>query len=406
MDIVERSPTFCVLPWVHLATNSSGNYRVCCNSTPGKNQIMSSDGQPLKINKVSPQQAWNSPTYIKLREEFLAGKRPGICERCFREEDTGVESARIKWNRRWHSEHESEVSPPLDIKYLDLRLGNLCNLKCRMCNPYASSKWVDEWNAVAETARLVPPNALSDSEVARLKKISWPDEQSTWDHMEEILPTIEEVYLTGGEPFLSLKQVDFLKHLISEGRSQDIIVKYNTNLGTLPLKLAEVWACFKEVKLNVSVDGYGELNDYIRHPAKWSDIDRHLDKLLEMKTSGAPLTINIHTTVQSYNVFDLGALIDFSLQKIGSSPYLNILNHPYCLNIQSLPLALKHEVRDRLSAHSFASRVDDTIKYMLAEERFTTEWPAFVRYTNKLDELRKQSVFSFRPEFREYFEFS
>ena len=30
--------------------------------------------------------------------------------------------------------------------YVDLRLGNLCNSKCRMCNPGTLTQWVEEWN--------------------------------------------------------------------------------------------------------------------------------------------------------------------------------------------------------------------------------------------------------------------
>ncbi|MFZ9151303.1 MAG: hypothetical protein ACO22T_09025, partial [Burkholderiales bacterium] len=36
------------------------------------------------------------------------------------------------------------------INKLFIRMGNLCNLKCRMCNPYSSSPWVDDWNDMAK----------------------------------------------------------------------------------------------------------------------------------------------------------------------------------------------------------------------------------------------------------------
>ena len=34
------SDTFCVLPWMHLATNPGGSLRVCCNSNPKTNRII------------------------------------------------------------------------------------------------------------------------------------------------------------------------------------------------------------------------------------------------------------------------------------------------------------------------------------------------------------------------------
>ena len=63
---MSQSKTFCILPWMHLATNASGNLRVCCNSTPGENFIMNND-KPFKIQKDDLEVAWNSPTYKKIR---------------------------------------------------------------------------------------------------------------------------------------------------------------------------------------------------------------------------------------------------------------------------------------------------------------------------------------------------
>ena len=150
------SKTFCILPWMHLATNASGNLRVCCNSTPGKNFITKEDGTPYKLNKDDLKEAWDSEVYQTIRKQMLDGERPEMCQRCFREEDAGVRSARQAWNHKWQEDKEYTLDAPFDVKYVDLRLGNLCNLKCRMCNPYASNQWVKEWDLVED--------ALSESE--------------------------------------------------------------------------------------------------------------------------------------------------------------------------------------------------------------------------------------------------
>ena len=96
-----KSNTFCTVPWNSIATNASGVYRVCCNSTQGKNVIKDTQGNSLKIFKNKPSEVWNSPTYQQIRQEMLSGTRPEMCVRCFKEEDTGVESARLKYNKRW-----------------------------------------------------------------------------------------------------------------------------------------------------------------------------------------------------------------------------------------------------------------------------------------------------------------
>ena len=135
---------------MHLATNASGNLRVCCNSTPGKNFITKPDGNPYKLNRDNLEEAWTSETYTKIRKQLLNNERPEMCQRCFREEDAGVRSSRQAWNDKWKEDKEYTIDAPFDIKYVDLRLGNLCNLKCRMCNPYASNMWVKEWELVSD----------------------------------------------------------------------------------------------------------------------------------------------------------------------------------------------------------------------------------------------------------------
>ena len=170
-----NSKTFCVLPFMHMATNASGNYRICCNSTPGKNQIKDSKGNSMNLAKHNVEDVWNSEVYTTIRKQLLNNERPEMCQRCFSEEDAGVKSSRQSFNEGWYREDIdlSVVQDKIDVRYIDLRLGNLCNLKCRMCNPYASSMWVKEWNDVVNTAELVPNEKIDESETKRLSKMDW-----------------------------------------------------------------------------------------------------------------------------------------------------------------------------------------------------------------------------------------
>ena len=84
------SDTFCVLPWMHLATNASGQLRVCCNSTPGKNLILRDNGTAYRVNDTDIESAWDSKTLRDLRTQMLDGTKAEICKRCWREEDAGI----------------------------------------------------------------------------------------------------------------------------------------------------------------------------------------------------------------------------------------------------------------------------------------------------------------------------
>ena len=393
-----QSKTYCVVPWTQLAINSSGQYRVCCNALSEKNLVRNKSGETLLVYKNSTNEVWQSETYQKIRKQMLNSERPEMCMRCFKEEDSGVESARQKLAKRWSSIHADNPAPPMDIKYIDLRLGNLCNLKCRMCNPYSSNKWVDEWNKVADKAELDPGFALSKKQIKKLKNMDWPGYEKTWKNLYPILGSIEELYLTGGEPFVSLEQVDLLKKMVNSGKSKNITLKYNTNLTLLPERLIPLWKNFKRVTINASIDGMGAVNDYIRHPSRWETIHDNLKKLFVLRKQGVPLEIYIHITVQMYNILRLHEYIRF-FNKFGRESYLNILNHPHCLNIRTLPEFLKEKVTSNLSPFSSTISVNEVIKYLNKESLYDRYYEEFLNYTKTLDKSRGESFEKIMPEF-------
>ena len=393
-----KSATFCVMPWNSIATNASGNYRVCCNSKPGKNFIKTKDQKDAKIFRVKPSEIWNSDTYKNLRKQMLDGVQPDMCERCFKEEATGIKSARQNWNDKWYDkDKEYTVESSLDIEYVDLRLGNLCNLKCRMCNPYSSNQWIDEWNTVVTTAKLVPDFPLTLEETDRLSNMTWPEDPRTWASIIEIAESIEEIYLTGGEPTLAIEQYKLFDILIEKGLSKKIKLKYNTNLTNIPKKMIEYWSHFRTVQLNASIDAHGALNRYIRYPTGWSSVEKNIDKFLSMPN----VQVQIHCTVQMYNILNLKELFDWIKAKTDLTPYLNILNHPVCLNIQTLPLELKKLAEERLVNYLDWPKVKETIAYMNAADtsNYLTE---FFDYTAAIDKSRNENLLDHIPEFEKY----
>lgn len=394
------SKTFCVLPFMHVATNASGNYRVCCNSTPGKNQIKNSNGESMHLAKDDIESVWYSDFYQNIRKQMIDGERPEMCQRCFSEEDAGVKSSRQSFNEGWYSEDiDIKIRPEkMDIRYVDLRLGNLCNLKCRMCNPYASSQWVKEWNHVVETAELVPNEKLSDSETERLTNMNWFENPVVWQNISKIADSIEEIYLTGGEPTLAVKQYDLFQYLHDNKLSGNIRLKYNTNLTNIPDQLVWHWHRFKLIKINASIDAVGELDRYVRNPSAWPKIEENFKKLRRLRNT----RMQIHSTIQTYNVLDLHKLYDWCDSIMFEDVYLNILNHPKCLNIKTLPKKIKNMVIDRLQNYQNRPKVKQMIGYMMSEDWYDTHWNEFVAYTNALDKSRNENILELVPEFKDY----
>tara|TARA_Y100000022_G_scaffold46121_1_gene38682 strand:- start:368 stop:1492 length:1125 start_codon:yes stop_codon:yes gene_type:complete len=373
---------------MHLATTATGNLRVCCNSTPGENLILKPDGTPYKLYKDDMQKAWNSETYATIRKQLLNNERPSMCTRCFREEDAGIRSARLAWNEKWTEDKPYTMNAPFDIKYVDLRLSNLCNLKCRMCNPYSSNMWVKEWASVNE--------ALTPSEYDRLSRMDWPEKEKTWENLFDIAHTVEEIYLTGGEPTVIKEQKRLLDYLIDKGIAGNIRLKYNTNLVKMPEWLFDRWRHFKRIQLNCSIDACGELDHYIRHPSRWQTVLENFERVQTLDNAN----IEIHCTVQMYNILRMSEFIEWA-KPYGHKIYFNILNHPEHLNIRVLPDKLKRQADEQLKPYVKLPKVQDIIDYMWHED-WSEKLPAFYKYTHTLDTSRSENLYSLIPEFEHY----
>ena len=387
---------------MHVAVSPTGSFRVCCNSDPKTNKIWKTPGKEYKMFRDDINEVWNSDDYRKIRQELIAGERPEMCTRCFREEDAGIRSPRIGYNEKWFKDDVKVAEEiPLDVRYVDIRLGNLCNLKCRMCNPWSSSMWVKDWNSVVGTAQLEPNAPLSDEDLAWMDNLQeWPDKKKTGVNFVEIAHSIEEIYLTGGEPTLALSQYDLFDYCIEHDLAKGIRLKYNTNLTNVPQKMIDYWRHFKGVQLNASIDATGARDRYIRYPSNWSKIEENFDSLNALPN----VKIQVHCTVQVLNICALGELFDWirSRDIADDQIYLNILNHPECMNIRSLPIALKNLAQLRLQDYLDIPKVQDVIKYMWSEDWHQKRWQEFLAFNARTDDLQKGNLLEVCPEFRDF----
>jgi len=396
------SNTFCVLPFMHAAVSPTGSFRVCCNSNPKNNKIWKTENKEYKMFRDDINEVWNSETYKTIRKQFIDGERPETCQRCFREEDAGIRSPRIGYNEKWFKDDVQVAEEiPLDVRYVDIRLGNLCNLKCRMCNPWSSSMWVKDWNKVVDTAELAPNEPLSDEDLAWMEQLGeWPDRKGTGKNFVEIAHTIVEIYLTGGEPTLATSQYALFDYCIENDLASNIKLKYNTNLTNVPQKMIDYWRHFKGVQLNASIDATGALDRYIRYPSNWSKIEENFDALNALPN----VKIQIHCTVQVLNMLAMPKLFDW-IESKGVEPdqiYLNILNHPESMNIRTLPPLLKEQAVLALMPYRHIPKVMDCLTYMNAEDWFEKRWQEFVDFNLRTDDLQKGNLLDVCPQFKDY----
>jgi sulfatase maturation enzyme AslB (radical SAM superfamily) len=290
---------FCPLAWIHSFVNLGGEYQLCCTSEEYDNDILNEQGEPFKVtDKVDLKTLMNSKHMNAIRKKMLNGQWPNECRRCLSTEQLGGISRRNIEQKSYEHLNEQLLDQTnedgslkeINILSSDYRLGNHCNLQCRMCTPRATKNWIPHWLEVQ------PKSKYTESDLEYFKKMDWFESDDLIMDVERKSDTIEHLHFGGGEPLLSPKMKNILQTYIDKGRAKDIILTYNTNITRLPAHVLKLWPHFKEVRLLVSIDAYGELNDYIRPPSKWCEVDANLrflnDNASDLKITQIMLNYN------------------------------------------------------------------------------------------------------------------
>ena len=338
-DKLLKNGAFCTAPWIHLHIVPDGRLFPCCGTDFGEGDI----ALPGYGNvKDGIKQAFNSSRMKQLRLEMMSGERPGECYRCFEREDTGMADSMRGWfnkdfiddvtkNLVENCTSDDGTVDQMNIKYLDIRFGNICNLKCRMCGLALSSSWYDEE---------VEFKKLNGDEHPTQKFIH----DDMYDELENYLPYVEQIYFAGGEPMLYPEHFKILKKLIELDKT-DVRLKYNTNLSTLNYKgesVVDLWNQFKyKVTVGASIDAKGKEIEFIRTGAKWKTLEKHLNLL----SSTDNVVVWPSTTVGFLNIHVLPEFWDEAINKGWDNiPYqVNFIQHPNWMCLKNMPAWLRDE---------------------------------------------------------------
>ena len=426
------SKTFCPLPWIHIATRPNGDVRLCCTSNASgaglidakEIGLVTKDGVRMNLREHTINEVWNSQFMRDTRLQMLDGKIPESCTKCFAEESMGIKSKRnwetLVWQERIDipsivAQTQDDGSLPVNIPYFDLRLGNLCNLKCVMCSPHDSSSWIKDWKL--QTPQYTNPILKQDQGWDRTMDYTWYQKGSFIDSMKEQAQHIKELYFAGGEPLLIPEHFNILEFMVAEGHAKNCVLRYNSNGTEISDRLLELWTHFKLVKFNFSIDAFGTKNDYIRYPSEWNNIVQNLHKL---DNTGDNVVVNVACAVQALNVMYLDELVDWKMsqnfKKVNTKEYgagligLHLVYLPSYINVRVLPYEMKvaaskriYALVEKYSSQEFNSdpygrqRWLGLVDYMMKED-WTTKLPALTEYLKICDDTRATS---FRDTFLE-----
>jgi MoaA/NifB/PqqE/SkfB family radical SAM enzyme len=328
--------TWCPIPWSHIAVKSNGSLRICSHSQSGgnKNTLLTQDNKTLRIDDLDSD-IMNCDTLKEVRQQFMNNQWPEQCRRCRLEQEAGKRS-RNQWESTMYNFTKEDAAKitlndgtvtESKIFSMDLRLGNKCNLQCVMCYPGESNQWYKIQEKITGSKVFMIDDITYDS--VGHKHFEWSEESTYYDLLLEHSDHLQKIKFGGGEPFLVNSHVNFIDALITKGVSKNIELEYSINLTVLPQYILQTIEQFKNVKLCCSVDGYGEVNDAIRHPSKWHIVERNLDFLEKAPDNSAVFT---STTVSILNIEHFVTWMKWldskKYTKINKDTYSGVVSHP------------------------------------------------------------------------------
>ena len=408
---------FCSHLFTALSFDQRGQVRVCCNNYEVPKD---EDGNPISITDkdFSMVKSLNSDVHTRIRKNILADKQDPGGIRCWQTEHNGAESYRTIWNNTLaNGFHKDIMVESMDddgyvrdpyVTFLDFTMGNKCNLICRMCNIDNSNLWEKESKLLYNEDFNIPT-----------RNVSVDDRFLSDDFFTKNFLYLKQVNFLGGEPLIIKEHSDFLRQCIKHNIAKNITLFYTTNLTVVKDELFDLWSEFKHIYLGVSIDGYNEVDDYIRYPSKWDKIEKNIEKVSGWKQE-LNMDLQIHSTFQALNVLNYDKLLEwvYSLGDLGfwRLPFSNWVTYPNWYDCRVLSDDLKDMGIERIT--KFIDSKKD-IKWDAGEEQWLGILKSnlvtlketlddkeavlkFKVYTKKLDRNRKLHIVNYIPELEKF----
>lgn len=351
----------------------------------------------------------NGKQIQELRKSLMNGEYPSYCRLCKEQEEQGLHSMRVIWNYFYDSLDRPKTMShwinPKDLFTLDINTGKKCNSKCMTCVPSLSDFWEEEYNEIYSDVYITKPDALQSKEEC--------------DKLVDMATNIRKITFSGGEPTITKINQYVLERLIETGRSRDIHLSYTTNLTGITEELIKLWKKFPTINLNMSIDGFGPVNEYIRYPFKWEKISDTVDRVLEL-TEERKFSCGISMTSSVFNALRTHELIEYwwkrNKNRDTANMFVNIATYPLHVNASILSTEYRAralepllELQSKIQKEPRYEILHNTIQCMVNHLQVQSDPDLkqireLKRFIKKSDAFRNRSIKDYIPELAEELE--
>ena len=384
---MHKPDTLCLAPWVHTYLSPQTERRMCCASRePAQNfeQYIDTASGTGRYIPVTLEAHWNSDHMRSVRKRMMAGEILPECEVCNdRLLNTNVYRTYFdhlfehKLPEVFASTAEDGYTTMAPVSW-DYRFSNLCNFKCRTCGDMLSSSWESEQkqNNMVDWAN--PKNNWMRNDI-RTEITHFQDSQIEAEFSRAVeAHSVEEIYWVGGEPLMYEQHWRYMKRIIELRDGGNLYARYNTNLSRVNYGgsnlYCDILAHVRDWQICASLDGTGEIGEYIRTGLDYGTFLKNFNQGLEIATNPRQMRLDFTLTLPGMfevdNMTALAAELGVEmLAKVIFSFSPDIIMSPL-----ALPRALLDPWVDELAGRS-AGAMRDVLLQLKNRPCFEEQWP-------------------------------
>jgi hypothetical protein len=384
---MNKPDTLCMAPWTHTYLSPQTERRLCCASRePAQNfeQYIDTAAGTGRYIPVTLEQHWNSEHMQSVRRRMMAGETLPECDVCNSKLlNTDVYRSYF-WGLFGHKYNEAmQATTPDGFTTMkpvswDYRFSNLCNFKCRMCGDMLSSSWETEQRQHNMVDWENPKNNWMRPEVKR-EITQFQDTQIEAEFAEAVEQhRIEEIYWVGGEPLMYEQHWRYMKRIIELNDGPKLYARYNTNLSRVDYNGCNLYrdllANIRDWQICASIDGTGQIGEYIRTGLAWPVFLENFRRGLEIARHRRQMRLDFTLTLPG--LFEVE-----TMQRTADELGVDILAKvvfAFTPDIVMSPLALPRDILNRKVDELVPvtrGALQDVLLQLKQRPTFAEQWP-------------------------------
>lgn len=269
-----------------------------------------------------------------------------------------------------------------------------------MCSADRSSEWAKEDKIYQETNNI---SSVSKDII---------------DDLINISKDVKEIQIQGGEPTIMDQYQYYFNMLNSKNYSKNINLLITTNATNINQRFYKSLQNFKSVRMSVSIDAFGQANDYIRWPSKFKSIEKNIRSMVNYENFSQ---VEIFNTINILSMFNYKEFLLWckDIESFYKEQQKNLVIIPWKVEkpIWYSPFIANNNLKEH-----FISEVRAFLqKNTLSSQNWKTQMLLFLKALNKsiandsankqflykikhLDKQRNTKIQDFIPNFYDFYE--